>query len=115
MAYQSWRSGEGTAFPRIIAIHQLIASLKESPHLDRNIQNDRLPRKIAHPYPSGLLPFLLCTPCQVKVESDPAKLISNDLSSDITVIDIDICDHFFCHSCRLVCRDSEILLHCYVM
>ena len=63
-----------TIFPRIIAVPQLIASLEYSP---------------PHPHPSCLLLFCLPHPCQVKVESDPAKLISDNSSSDAEDIDIE--------------------------
>ena len=49
--------------------------------LDRNVYNNRLPRIIANPHPSRHLLFLLSPPCQVAVEPDPAKLISDNSSS----------------------------------
>ena len=66
-----------TIFPQIIAIPWLIASLEKLPPLDRNIENNRLPQIISHPHPSHHLLFLLSPSCQVEVESDPAKLISD--------------------------------------
>ena len=66
-----------TIFPRIIAIPWLIASLEKLPPLDRNIENNRLPQIISHPHPFHHLLFLLSPSCQVEVESDPAKLISD--------------------------------------
>ena len=48
--------------------------------LDRNVYNNRLPRIIANPHPSRHLLFLLSPPCQVAVEPDPAKLISDNLA-----------------------------------
>ena len=41
-----------------------------------------LPRLIAPPHPSRHLFFFLSPPCQVEVESDPAKLISDESSSE---------------------------------
>ena len=40
------------------------------------------------PHPSRHLLLLLSPPCQVEVESDPAELIGDDLSSDSEDIDI---------------------------
>ena len=73
-----------TIFPRIIAIPWLIASLEKLPPLDRNIENNRLPQIISHPHPSHHLLFLLSPSCQVEVESDPAKLISDDFFKLLT-------------------------------
>ena len=50
---------------------------------------NRLPRIIADPHLSRRLLFLLSPPFQVEVESDPAKLIRDDLSSDAEDIDIE--------------------------
>ena len=44
---------------------------------------NRLPQIIAPSQPSSLLLFLLSSPYQVEVESDPTKLISDDSGSDI--------------------------------
>ena len=74
-----------TIFPRIIAIPWLIASLEKLPPLDRNIENNRLPQIISHPHPSHHLLFLLSPSCQVEVESDPAKLISDDFFKLLTL------------------------------
>ena len=63
-----------TIFPQIIAVPQLIASLEYL---------------TLHPHPSCLLLFCLPLPCQVKVESDPAKLMSDNSSSDAEDIDIE--------------------------
>ena len=49
---------------------------------------NRLPQIIAPSQPSSLLLFLLSSPYQVEVESDPTKLISDDSSSDTEDIDI---------------------------
>ena len=68
-----------TIFPRIIAVPQLIASVEYS----------QPPPSPTHPHPSCLLLFCLPHPCQVKVESDPAKLISDNSSSDAEDIDIE--------------------------
>ena len=38
--------------------------------------------EFTQPHPTCHLFFLLSPPCQVEVESDPAKLISDDSSSD---------------------------------
>ena len=43
---------------------------------------------IAPSQPSSLILFLLSPPCQGEVESDPAKLISDDSSSDAEDINI---------------------------
>ena len=69
--------------PRVKAVPQIIASL------DRNVKNNRLPPIIAHPHPSRHLLLLLCPPCQVTVEPDPAKLISENSSSGAEDIDIE--------------------------
>ena len=60
---------ESTVFPRIIAVPRIIApSLTEIFEI------------IAPLPPSCHLLFLLSPPCQVEVESDPAKLSFDDLS-----------------------------------
>ena len=58
--------------------------------LDGNIENNRLSRIIFHPNPSRHFLFLLSPACQVEVESDRAKLISDDSSSDAVDIDTEI-------------------------
>ena len=56
-------------------------------------QNSRriiaVPRLIANPHPSRHLLLLLSPPCQVAVEPDPAKLISDNSSSGTEDIDIE--------------------------
>ena len=69
--------------PRIKAVPRIIASL------DRNVKNNPLPGIIAHPHPSRHLLLLLSPPCQVAVEPDPAKLISDNSSSGAEDIDIE--------------------------
>ena len=78
----------GDRVGRIIAAPRLLASLDRiiTP-LDGNIENNRLPRIISHSDPSRHLFFFLSPPCRVEVESDPAKLISEDSSSDAYDID----------------------------
>ena len=49
---------------------------------------NRLPQIIAPSQPSSPVLFLLSSPYQVEVESDPTKLISDDSGSDIEDIDI---------------------------
>ena len=55
-------------FPRIIAVPQLIASLK--------INNHPAPTPLPH------FLFLLFPPCKGEMQWDPEKLISEDLSSE---------------------------------
>ena len=81
-----------TIFPRIIAVPRLIASLEQphpppTPRLEGNNENIRLPLIIFQTHPSRHLLFLLSPPCQVEVESDPAKLIIDDSSSSTEDID----------------------------
>ena len=80
------RSGDKAG--RIIAAPRLIASLDRiiTP-LAGNIENNPLPRIISHPHLSRHLFFFLSPPCRVEVESDAAKLISEDSSSDAEDID----------------------------
>ena len=49
--------------------------------LRRKYLNYRLSRIITDPHPSRQL-LLLSLPCQIEVESDPKKIISDDSSSD---------------------------------
>ena len=69
-----------TVFPRIIAVSRLITSLEKSPPF--NGTNNRLPRILAAPQRFLHLLFLLSPPCQVEVQCDPAKLVSDDSSSE---------------------------------
>ena len=58
-----------TVFPRIMAVPRLIASLEQSPPLDRNIWNNRLPRIIAPPPPpTPLTIFSSFYPLPVKLK-----------------------------------------------
>ena len=71
-----------TVFPRLIDVPGLIASIIA-------------PRPPSTHTLLAFFSFFLSPPCRVKVESDPAKVISDKSSSDARVVDIDICDRLF--------------------
>ena len=68
-----------TVFPRIIAVSRLITSLEKSPPF--NGTNNRLPRILAAPNPFSIFSSF-SPPGQVEVQCDPAKLVSDDSSSE---------------------------------
>ena len=75
-------STETTLFDRIIAFPRLIASVEWSPLFDGNILNNRLPRIIGPPPTTTgnplSIPIAVNLEDEAEVESDPAKLISDD-------------------------------------
>ena len=60
-------------------VPRLLVSLEQTPPFDENVYNNRPPPQPSHHL---LFPLSAQPPCQVEVESDPAKRTSDDSGSE---------------------------------